>query len=189
MYPSSPPICDPREAGSAAGLFLWSPQGTATRRQWWLGHLSAILLLGLGFVGATGLLLAMAGELGLGEDGLAFRMLSAVVAALCLLQFAIASNALCRRRLSERGEAHDLADAFAFTATLEAAVVIDRSARVLVADGWLLPALPQWLVSGVAFLFLVSLVALVLECGVLEQWSLTELWRGKGREWRTASGQ
>jgi hypothetical protein len=91
--------------------------------------------------------------------------------------------------LRERGEAHDLADIFAFAAVLEAVLMLDRFATRVAASGWSLPVIPQWLASGIAFLFLVSLVALVLECGVLEEWSLTELWRGKGRELRTAGSE
>jgi uncharacterized membrane protein YhaH (DUF805 family) len=188
MYFSSSPICDPREAGLAAGLFLWSPQGKASRRQWWLGHISAVLLAGLGLVGATGVLVSMADEIGLEESGLVFRLLCATVASLCLLQFAIASNALCRRRLSERGEPHDLADAFVLMVALEAVLMLGRFASAVAGGGWPLPAAPHWLASGATFLFLVSLAALVLECGVLEHWSLTELWRGRGRQLRAVSG-
>jgi uncharacterized membrane protein YhaH (DUF805 family) len=188
MHFSSPTIYDSREASLPDGLFLWTSRGKASRRQWWLGHLSALALAALGLVGATGVLISIAGELGIEEGGLLFRMLSAAIVSLCLLQFAVASNALCRRRLSERGEPHDLADMFACMAALEAVLMLDRFASAMTAGGWSFPAAPQWLASGVAFLFLVSLVALVIECGLLEHWSLTELWRGRRSELRTANG-
>jgi uncharacterized membrane protein YhaH (DUF805 family) len=179
MYLSSPPLPDGRRTDWGIGLLLWSPQGVASRRQWWLGHLSAVLLAALGLIGVTGVLIAMAGELGIEEGGLTFEVLLDVVALTCLLHVAAASNVLCRRRLRERGEPPDLADIFAFTAGLEAALAVDRFANRMAASAWSLPAIPQWLASAIAFLFLVSLVALVLECGVFEEWSLTELWRGR----------
>jgi uncharacterized membrane protein YhaH (DUF805 family) len=187
MYLLSPPIPDARRPHSGIGHLLWSPQGVASRRQWWLGHISAALLAALGLIGATGVVIAMAGELGIEEGGLTFELLLDVVALTCLLHVAAASNALCRRRLRERGEPNDLADIFAFAAGLEAALMLVRFVNRMAASAWSLPAIPPWLASAVAFLFLVSLLALVLECGVLEEWSLTELWRGKARP-RSAMG-
>jgi uncharacterized membrane protein YhaH (DUF805 family) len=190
MFASPLPACrEPSEADPAAWRFLWCPQGKASRRQWWVGHISAALLAFLGCVGAMGVLLAMAGELGVAENAPLFKALGLLVALFCLFYFAIASNVLCRRRLSERQAPHDLADAFTVMAVLEAMLMLDRFAQTLSGDAWPLPAPPHWLASGIAFLFLVSLAALVLECGVLERTSLTGLWRGRKGEWRVASSE
>jgi uncharacterized membrane protein YhaH (DUF805 family) len=190
MFASPLPAChEPSAAGPAAWRFMWCPQGKASRRQWWVGHVSAALLAVLGCVGAMGVLMALAGELGLEGDGPVLKALSLVVALFCVLHFAIASNALCRRRLSERRAPHDLADAFTVMAALELLLMLDRAARALGGDAWPLPAAPHWLASGIAFLFLVSFAALVVECGVLERTSLTGLWRGRKGEWRIANSE
>src|SRR5262245_19578707 len=108
------------DSGLVGGRLLWSPRGRATRRQWWLGHVSAALLGCLGFVGLMGVLVTLAAELGLEEGGTAFKLLLGAAVSICLLQFMIASNALSSRRLSERRSPRQLADLFVFAATLEA---------------------------------------------------------------------
>jgi hypothetical protein len=184
------PTCpEPGAPGSSAHRFLWSPQGKATRRQWWLGHLSALLLAGLGCLGATSVVLPFAIGFGLDAGGLACRLIALMVAALCLSQWLAASHALSRRRLSERGEPHDLADAFLVMAALEVTLLAHGILLSVVGAHWLLPAVPHWLSRGVAIVFLGSFIGLALECGVFERQSLTELWRGKSGEWRIANGE
>jgi uncharacterized membrane protein YhaH (DUF805 family) len=170
------------EPVSAAGRFLWSPQGKASRSQWWLGHVSAALLGCLGFLGGMGLVVLAALQLGLEADEISFKLLAVAVAMLCLLQFLVASNALCRSRLRERGKPQDLVDASIGLVGLEAALMLNGAARTLFAGYWPLPAAPQWLAFCVAILCLGSLVALMLECGVFERISLTDIWRGRPRE-------
>jgi uncharacterized membrane protein YhaH (DUF805 family) len=170
------------EPVSAAGRFLWSPHGKASRSQWWLGHLSAALLGCLGFLGGMGLVVSAAVQLGLEADEISFKLPAIAVATLCLLQFLVASNALCRSRLRERGKSHDLVDAGIGFLGLGAALMLNGGARTFMASYWPLPAAPQWLAFCVAILCLGSLVALMLECGVFERVSLTEIWRGRPRQ-------
>jgi hypothetical protein len=189
MFATPLPTCqEPGAAGSSAYRFLWSPQGKATRRQWWLGHLSAAMLAGLGCLGATSVVLPFAIGFGLDGGGLGCRLIAFAVAALCLSQWLAASNALSRRRLSERGERHDLADAFLVMATIEITLLAHAAAQSLIGAHWLLPAVPHWLGRLVPIMLLGSFVGLALECGVFERQSLTEIWRGRS-EWRVASGE
>jgi len=180
---------EPGRAGSPTGRLVWNPKARASRRQWWIGHLSALLLAGLGFLGGMGVMVSIAAELGLDQDGGVLKVLAGSVAMLCLAQLAIASSALSRGRLSERGEPHDLVDAFICLAGLEAVLMLNGAARLLTGGDWILPAAPQWLDTGVTIGFLGSLAALALECGVFERASLTEIWRGRKGEWRTASSE
>ncbi|MFI5016021.1 MAG: hypothetical protein ACHQAY_27110, partial [Hyphomicrobiales bacterium] len=169
------------DPASAAARFLWSSQGGATRRQWWLGHLSAALLAWLGFMGGVGIIMSAAVQLGLDPGEAVFKSLTMAAAALCLLQFVVASNALCRRRLNERDEPHDLVDACIGFTILALALALNDAARALMATEWPLPAAPRWLIVAAMTACFGSLVALVLECGVLEHLSLTEIWRGRRR--------
>jgi uncharacterized membrane protein YhaH (DUF805 family) len=167
------------DAAAATGAgFLWSPKGTASRRQWWFGHLAALLLACLGLVGGTGIIMSAALGLGLDASDIWFKLLTIFVASLCLLQFAVASNALSRRRLTEREEPHDLVDAFMSLMAIQIAFSLNDAAGELTAQ-WPLPGAPTWLSAVVATISLASLVALVLECGVFESLSLTEIWRGR----------
>jgi uncharacterized membrane protein YhaH (DUF805 family) len=170
--------CDPAQI--TATPFLWSAEGTASRRQWWFGHVAALLLACFGFVGGTGIIISAALAFGLDAGEIWFKLLTIFIASLCLLQFVIASNALSRRRLNERGEPHDLVDAFMSLTAIEIAFSLNDAAREAIAH-WPLPAAPGWLSTTVATISLASLVALVLECGVFEHFSLTEIWRG----WRS----
>jgi uncharacterized membrane protein YhaH (DUF805 family) len=165
-------------ATATAARFLWSSQGTASRRQWWFGHLAALLLACFGFVGAMGIILSAALGFGLDPSEIWFQFLTIIVASLCLLQIVVASNALSRRRLAERGEPRDLVDAFMSVTAIEIALSLNAAARETVAQ-WPLPAAPGWLSAAVATISLASLVALVFECGVFESLSLTEIWRGR----------
>jgi len=158
---------------------LLSPQGTASRRQWWLGHLWALVFTGAGFLGGVGVLTSLAVQFGLDCGGIPVRMLVLATILLCLLQFAGASNALSRRRLNARGEAHDLADAaLGLTALAMVLLVYDGATRLLLGE-LALPHLPHWLTVIAAASSALGLAALALECGVLERSSLTELWRGR----------
>ena len=179
---------DPREAGPAYWRCLLIPQKGASRRQWWFGLVSGAFLTGFGFIGVVGVLAALADRLGLSDEPGAFSLICLVVGLFALSQFAIAADALCRRRLTERAAPHDLADAFVVTASLAMLLLLDAAARGLMGEAWPLPAPPHWLALGVKLLFLGNLVALALECGVLERSSLTELWRGRS-EWRIANGK
>ncbi|SEE87631.1 hypothetical protein SAMN05444161_7587 [Rhizobiales bacterium GAS191] len=168
-----------RSAAPAGAGLLLSSQGGASRRQWWLGHLWAALFACLGFLGGVGVLISFALQFGLDPGETGGKMLVLAAGLSCLLLFAGASNALCRRRLNERGEAHDLVDAVMGLAALWLALALYHGARALLIGHWALPGLPQWLLAVVAASCCASLAALVLECGVFEHMSLTELWRGR----------
>jgi uncharacterized membrane protein YhaH (DUF805 family) len=173
-------------ARSAAHLLL-SPQGRASRRQWWLGHLWAPLLGGLGFLGGVGVFIAIAMQFGLDPAGIAMKTLVLGAAMLCVLLVAGASNALCRRRLNARGKAHDLADALLGLTLLWLALALYQGICLLFGGEGALPALPQWLMDAVAVLCGTSLAALVFECGVFVELSLTDLWRGGRSDQRLGS--
>lgn len=167
------------EPASLTARLLCSSQGRATRRQWWLGHLSAALLACLGFIGGMGVIISAAVRFGLEPGEIGFKLTTMTVAALCSLQFAVTSNALCRRRLNERGEPHHLLETFVGLGVLETVLALNDTARAFMIDHWPLPAAPPRLAAILSMLCLGSLAALVLECGVLERLSLTEIWRGR----------
>jgi uncharacterized membrane protein YhaH (DUF805 family) len=169
-------------SGSAGASFPWSAQGNVTRRQWWLGHLSAGLLGWLSLVGGIGIILCACAQFGFDPGGIGIKFVTMAVVGICVLQFLIASNALCRRRLNERGAPHDLADAFIGLTALETALALNDVARTLLTSQWPLPAAPQWIVATVSVTAAACLAALVLECGVFEHVSLTEIWRGRRHE-------
>jgi hypothetical protein len=131
----------------------------------------------------VGVFISIAGQFGLDPAGIAMKTLVLAAAMLCVLLVAGASNALCRRRLNARGKAHDLADALMGLTLLWLALALYHGACLLLAGQGPLPALPQWLMGGVAVLCFANLAALVLECGVFARLSLTDLWRG-GRSQR-----
>jgi hypothetical protein len=160
-----------------------------TRRQWWLGHLASACCAGFGFLGCVGLMLAAAQQFGLDPQGPLLRMLALAASALCLAQFLAASLALSRQRLDGRGEAHDLADICAGISALWGVLALGSGLRILMGSAWPLPMAPQWLATFLALAGLGCLAALVLECGVFEQASLTALWRGRRASGRVADGR
>jgi len=138
------------------------------------------LLAAVGFIGGTAVVISAAFELGLDPGDIGFQLMVLAAAYLCLLQFAVASHALCRRRLNARGESHLLVDAVLGLAVLALTLSLNDAAQSAAASLWPLPQTPPRIAALVAAACALGLVALVLECGVFVRLSLVELWRKRG---------
>lgn len=155
--------------------FLWSTQGAISRRQWWAGHFAAFGLTVAGMLGFTLVLAPVTLALGLDPDEATLRVAVMAVAGLATLALVLASNALCRKRLADKGQSMALINAALALAVIEMAVKGLAAASDMLGPGFGVVAPPAWIVPIVSQFSFIAVSVLILECGVFQHFSCGHL--------------